>query len=111
MTTDAIVEALVSKGQLLKPYFFSEDELREAIRLARPEWVSVRTALPQPQRIDGDEVAPYVPVLFYSSSEKKVCAGRYFPNTGEWVSLQRRIFLPHEVTHWMPLPPPPNPTS
>lgn len=69
----------------------------------RGKWISVSERLPE--RIEGQD---FVPVLFYTPKDDRVCAGRYWrEGRHRWVSLQGRGYSRAEVTYWMPLPTPP----
>ena len=68
------------------------------------KWVSVKEMLPRVAWRAG-----FRPVIFCLArgwGRNRVCAGRYL-SSGMWESLQGLSFLPDDVTHWMPLPPPP----
>ena len=73
-------------------------------------WISMENRFPEPEVVDGFR-APFVPVIFYHKIEG-VCAGRYFPaskpRNAKWWSLQGINFTNRQVTHWQPLPPPPD---
>jgi len=115
--------AMIYKGlsEAVIPHNFTSQmligrtELNEALRLAREGmeddgWISVEERLPEPEVVDGFR-APFVPVIFYHKIEG-VCAGRYFPaskpRNAKWWSLQGINFTNRQVTHWQPLPPPPD---
>lgn len=68
------------------------------------EWISVEDGLPKPQMY-----ADYVAVLF-ATEGGEVCAGYCIPQmkVRAWRSIQGRRYTRKEVTHWMPLPPPPS---
>ena len=64
-----------------------------------PEWISVKERLPQ----------EFVSVLVYMPEERPLPTVHegYVTNQGKWYAhfFERE---PFEVTHWMPLPEPPN---
>lgn len=74
-----------------------------AAEVRKRQWIPVGERLPEAEIIDG-EVCQFVPCLFYGP-KIGVCAGRYWPEDGEWISLQG--VRCNGITHWMPLPEPP----
>lgn len=69
-------------------------------------WIKRKDCLPK-----GERGCPFVPVLFaLRVGTRPVCAGRYMKRSRQWVSLQGVAFTNAEVTHWMPLPEPPQAT-
>lgn len=83
----------------------------EEVERLRGEWVPVSERLPEPEVI-GDARAPFVPCIFFVPRDG-IIAGRLYPyrESGEeddlWESLQGAQYTTEQVTHWMPLPAPP----
>jgi hypothetical protein len=86
------------------------------------KWISVKDRLPE---VDPGNLCrshsgylghPFFPVLFHNKIDG-VCAGRFFaaqrkggvwpPHAKRFISLQGERYAVKDVTHWMPLPDPP----
>ena len=83
------------KGQVVKSDALAYiQQLEEQV----PRWTSVEERLPE----------PFVPVLVHIPSEKPHPTVRegYVTRKGKWHACLCDLY-PHEVTHWMPLPEPP----
>ena len=57
------------------------------------EWISVEDKLPEDM----------VEVLAYAGEEMAVA----YLSRGQWESEDQWLFVDYVITHWMPLPPPP----
>lgn len=68
-------------------------------------WISVKDKIPE----IGNQAAPYnwsEPVFCYLTDKTRHIA--YLTDVGFWVNFQGKYHIPNEyVTHWMPLPEPP----
>lgn len=72
------------------------------------KWIACKDRMPKSEKRQG-----FLPVLFvlkepdFVGEDTRVCAGRYFPKTRQFVSLQGSHYSKGRVTHWAPVPKPP----
>lgn len=85
-------------------------------RMEKPRWIPVTEALPEEmdQSCGGwsAEIRPSDDVLVWLSPEKRQSVAWYSHTYNEWTTVdENTVYYYEEITHWMPLPPPPEEES
>ena len=73
------------------------------------EWQPIETAPKDGTRVLVFGFGDDFEVVRWTPDAGLIAPGLPFNRTGAWKTSQDGWLLPNEVTHWMPLPPPPQP--
>ena len=82
----------IDKAELIRALQYDRDQYEKGFQDGQPKWIPVTERLPEPFEI----------VYVYIPKDKRI-TDAYITRHMEWVGVRMNC----EVTHWMPLPEPP----